>query len=83
MKENFLEKRFDPDRFQTDIKGKIIRLSDLSHEDLLQVACEGMQAMEYINNLQRDMSGVIKAWRKGDTAPAEDWPTAPSDTPSA
>lgn len=69
MKANLLEKLYDPEQFQTQIKGRGIPLTELSHDDLLQVACEGMQALERIEGLQRDIAGAVEQWRNGTTTP--------------
>ncbi len=67
-----LPKKFDPSTFQWSLGGKVFPLETLSREDLLQVACEGMCALERLENLQLDMAQVMSDWRDGRITPDED-----------
>lgn len=38
--------RLDPNKYYGEVNGRMYRLSTLSHEDLLQVACQSLQDLK-------------------------------------
>lgn len=73
--ENKLKKKFDPSGFQTAIGGKVFRIVELSRDDLLQIACEGMMAMERVDEINRKLASLVETYREGkiedDPSPVE------------
>jgi hypothetical protein len=67
--ENLLEKRFDPTKYQTEVKGKRILLSELSRDDILQVACESMEALERLDEAVGAQAAILDNWRRGHILP--------------
>jgi len=64
--DNQLPKKYDPSEWQyQDAQGKIYKISDLSREDLMQVACDGMDALEQIDSKTRDLAQTVEDWRSG------------------
>lgn len=63
--ENKLKQKFDPSRFQTEADGKVFRLTELSRDDLLQVVCQGMMAMERVDEISRKLGHLVATYRDG------------------
>lgn len=65
-------KRYDPTEFQyQDKANNVFQLSELSREDLLQVACYGMAAMEQMDILIDKQRHLSDCWRRDDDLPSE------------
>ena len=64
-----LEKRFDPEGYQWEERGKVHQLNDLSRDDLLQVACQCMAVLERVDSLSFDLNSLTKLWREGEIYP--------------
>jgi hypothetical protein len=61
-----LTKHFDPAEWQwQDENGKVFRLDELSHNDLLQVACNCMDTIERAEGLAAKQQAVFVAWAEG------------------
>lgn len=67
--ENVIEKRFDPTEYQTYHKGEIYKIVDLSRDDLLQLVCEGMQAVAMLERIIGNASQVVEDWNDGKIMP--------------
>ena len=65
-------KRYDPAEFQhQDKAGNIFKLTELSREDLLHLACYGMEAMEQMDILIDKQRHLSDRWRRDDDLPSE------------
>ena len=68
---NRLEQRFNPAEFQIMVEGRPVKLPDLSHDDLLQVACEAQLVLNHLeDSLERVHSSakdVFSAYHVGKT----------------
>lgn len=64
-----LEKKFDPKGWQTCQKGKVFKIEDLSRNDLLQLVCEGMQAVAMLESFVNKASDVVDDWHNGKIGP--------------
>lgn len=60
-----LPRKFNPTTFQWVHAGKVIPLDTMSREDLMQVACECVVALERMESLQLAMAEVASDWRQG------------------
>lgn len=69
---NKLKPKFNPAGWQWEQDGVVYPLEDLSREDLLQVACECIQALEHIEDLQGQLGQMMASWRQGKVVPSED-----------
>jgi hypothetical protein len=68
--ENKLHKKYDPDGFQIQTKeGKIYRVDELSREDLIQVACDGIEALEQLESVKDLMAGTLDSWKNDKLEP--------------
>lgn len=70
-----LEKKFDPTGYQWMQNGKVVKIDQLGREDLLQIACECMTALERMESLHLEMAQLSEQWRRSEIKPdnAEDW----------
>lgn len=68
-----LKRKFDPTGFQTEQGGVVHKLTDLSRDDLLQVACECMATLERVDEFQSKFSLTMGAlmgdYRRGAITP--------------
>lgn len=64
-----LEKRFDPTGWQTEQFGKVYQIENLSRNDLIQLVCEGMQAVEMLDRILGKANDVMEDWRVGRIQP--------------
>ncbi|MEG1347753.1 MAG: hypothetical protein RSD49_06825 [Hafnia sp.] len=65
-----VEPRYNPTEYQYQDKfGHVYTLDTLSREDLLQIACGGMEAIERIDVLIDQQTHLINLWRKDDELP--------------
>jgi hypothetical protein len=62
---NRIKKQFEPYDYQTMIDGKPVKISDLSRDDLMQIACENMNTMDTFETLQQELVEVTDRWRSG------------------
>lgn len=62
---NLIENKIDPTGFQTMINGRPVRITDLSRDDLIQVVCESMNALQTIETLQKALAGTLDNWTYG------------------
>lgn len=68
---NKLAKEFDSAGWQwQDKAGQVFKLEDLSRDDLLQVACNCMQALEDAESACVAQQAIFSAWRTGRKVPA-------------
>lgn len=67
--ENILPRKFDPSTFQTEHEGSVHLLSSLSRDDLMQVACECMQALELVEGVQVGLRTIMEEYRSGRICP--------------
>jgi hypothetical protein len=66
------EQRFDPANYQYEDKfGHAYKLHELSREDLMQIACYGMEAMEQMDILIDKQNFLMNSWRKDNELPKE------------
>lgn len=66
-----LETRFDPESCQWEQDGTVYRLAELSHVDLVQVACESIEVMERVGHLHHQLGNLIETWRNGRITPEQ------------
>lgn len=64
-KPSVLKAQLNPHDYQWSEAGKIYRLEDLSREDLLQVACNCIEALEQADDLRLQMGRLMSDWRQG------------------
>lgn len=74
-----LPRTFDPQGWQWEHQNRVYQLEDLSRNDLLQVACACMQALENADALSQQLAGVIQSWRKGEAQADENTALTPVD----
>lgn len=66
---NLIEKTINPTGYQTMINGRPVRITELSRDDLIQIVCESMNALQTIDTLQKAVAGTLDNWTFG--RPAE------------
>lgn len=64
-----LEKKFDTAGWQTYHNGRAYKIDDLSRNDLLQLVCEGMQAVDMLERFLNKASDVLEDWHNGKIKP--------------
>ena len=65
-------KVYDPTNFSGfDQHGNVVTLDKLTHEELLQAACEAIQTLEVIDCQSHSIAQLIEGWRKGDNPAIE------------
>jgi len=76
MTQNLLPKQFVSAQYQyADKNGKTYKIHELSHEDLVQVACELIEVIEDLDTQANAMTQMISRWRNGEVilpAPTDD-----------
>ena len=66
MTKNKLPKDYDPSGWQwQDRHGQILQIEDLTRDDLLQVACACMDALENAEAACLEQQAIFSAWRNG------------------
>ena len=63
---NELEQRYDPSEWQWSEDGRAFSLDSLSRDDLLQVACSCMDALDRAEYLSRAQQQIFNGWRLGE-----------------
>jgi hypothetical protein len=67
-----VESRYDPKEYnQVDQFGQLYSLDQLSREDLMQLACYGIDAMERMDVLIDKQLQLADSWRKDMQLPVE------------
>lgn len=67
MTDNRLPTLFDPASYQyQDQKGNTYDLSELSRDDLLQVACEAIAMIEEMDAHASKITDMVEKWRSGE-----------------
>lgn len=69
---NVLKAKFDPSGWQWEEEGKVHQLEDLSRDDLLQVACSCLEALEQVDAKQAELAQLMRDWRSGDVRAEEE-----------
>jgi hypothetical protein len=65
-------KRYDPTNFLAyDQHGNEVSLDKLTHDELLQAACEAIQMLELIDCQSHSIAQLIEGWRKGNNPAIE------------
>lgn len=68
--ENMLAKKYNPEDWQwEDGNERVYAISELSREDLMQVACECMEALQQIEDLHVKTGDVLDSWQRGTLVP--------------
>lgn len=62
---NRIEMKFDSTGFKTMIDGQPVDINELSRDDLIQLVCDGMTALDTLHSLQIAAAGVMERWRDG------------------
>lgn len=62
---NLIEKTINPTGYQTMINGRPVRITELSRDDLIQIVCESMNALQTIDTLQKAVAGTLDNWTFG------------------
>jgi hypothetical protein len=60
--QNRIEKKFDSTGYKTMINGETVDINELSRDDLIQVVCDGMNALSTLESLQIAAAGVMERW---------------------
>lgn len=65
-------RRYDPSNFSAhDQNRNLVSLDKLTHEELLQVACEAIQTLEVIDAQSHAIAQLIDSWRRGENPALE------------
>ena len=67
MSQNKLENVFDPSEFQWQGKHEVFNITDLTRDDLLQVVCACLSALEEAESLCFDQRDIFHDLRYGET----------------
>ena len=63
---NKLKSKYDPSIYQYQDKyGKVFEINELSRDDLMQVVCECMEAIEKAEKICLKQLDVFDSWRRG------------------
>lgn len=60
-----LPDHFKPEDFNVCVKGRSIKVTELSREDLLQLACQAMDVTYQLSVLMDAQQSVINRWDRG------------------
>jgi hypothetical protein len=64
-----LKKKFDTKGFQWMQDGKVMKIETLCREDLMQIACECMTALDRMEEHQLNMAELTRQWQRGEIEP--------------
>ncbi len=72
MSRTFPIKQYEPSNYSAhNGQGKVVSLDQLTHDELLQVACEAIQTLEVIDCQSHSIAQLIEGWRNGDNPAME------------